>query len=450
MNYLRTDLLHDNIFRSLMIFAIPIMMANFFQQLYNTADIMIVGNCLGDDALAAVGATSPLYELLVGFALGVGNGMAIVTARFYGMGDSEKLKKSVAGSIVIGILLTAVIMVIAAVGLYPMLRMLDTPAEIIDEAYTYIQFITMAVGVMFAYNLLAGLLRAIGDSFTPLLFLILSSVLNIVLDIVLIEYTDMGIMAAALATVVSQGVSAVLCLVFILKKCRLLIPEKSHFRPEADMYKELAGQGFSMGFMLSIVSLGTVILQYSVNGLGKLVIAGHTAARKLSYFCMMPENTLGAALSTFVSQNRGADNHDRIQNGIKCANIVSAVYALIIAAVLWAFSPQLIALISGSSEPVIIENGALYMRINVIFYPILGIVFNLRSSLQGLGRKVIPLAASILECIGKIVFVAVLNPVMGYYGVIICEPAIWIIMAVQLIYSIRHDRYMRRLEPACI
>lgn len=444
MNILKADLLKGNILKSLLIFALPLMLANFFQQLYNTVDTVIVGNFLGDDSLAAIGSTSAVYELLVGFALGVGNGMSIVAARFFGMNDRERLKQSVAGSIVIGIFLTAAIMFISYVGLYPLLKLLDTPSDIIDEAYSYISFVTMFVGVMFVYNLCAGMLRAVGDSVTPLVFLIFSSVLNIFLDIFFIKCVGIGILGAAVATVISQGVSAVLCIIFLLKRCRMLIPGREHFKSEAWIYKELAGQGFSMGFMMCIVSLGTVILQYSVNGLGKLIIAGHTAARKLSYFCMMPPNTLGLAFSTFVSQNYGAGNRERIRNGIKTVNLLSLGYAVVITIFIWFTAPLIIKLISGSSEPDVINTGALYIRMNVPFYPIVGIVFNLRNALQGLGRKVIPLAASIIECIGKIIFVALLNPVMGYWGVIICEPVIWAAMALQLAFAIKRDPYMQQ------
>lgn len=446
MEFLKADLLKGNILRSLLVFAIPLMLANFFQQLYNTADTVIVGHFLGDDSLAAMGATSPVYELLVGFALGVGNGMSIVAARFFGMGDRERLKQAVAGSLVIGLLLSIAIMLIARLGLYRILQLLDTPADIMDEAYSYIGAVTMFVGVMFIYNLAAGMLRAVGNSVTPLLFLIFSSFLNIILDILFVGYTGMGILGAAVATVISQGVSAVLCIIFLLKKCRRLIPSGRHFRVEGWLYKELAGQGFSMGFMLCIVSLGTVILQYSVNGFGKLLIAGHTAARKLDYFCMMPLNTMGLAFSTFVSQNYGAGNKERIRSGIKAVNLLALGYSVFITVIIWMTAPVLIKLISGSSETDVINNGALYIRMNVPFYPIVGIVFNLRNSLQGLGRKLVPLVASVLECLGKIIFVIVMNPFMGYWGVIICEPSIWIVMAAQLIFAISYDPYMSKSE----
>ena len=285
---LKTDLLKGSILKSLIIFAIPLLISNIFQQLYNTMDTMIVGNFLGDTSLAAIGACTAVYDLLVGFALGIGNGLSIVTARSYGSNDEKLLKKSVAGSLVIGVFVTAIIMVISSLFLFPLLKFLNTPAEIINESYSYISTLTLCVGVMFAYNLFAGLLRAIGNSVMPLIFLVISSVLNIILDVFFITQFNMGIFGAAVATVIAQGISAVLCLIYIYKKNPILIPSREHFIFDKELYKELLGQGLSMGFMLSIVSTGTVILQTAIIHLGYLIIAGHTSACKLFSFCIMP------------------------------------------------------------------------------------------------------------------------------------------------------------------
>lgn len=441
---LQVDLTKDNIAKALIAFALLMFFSSLFQQFYNTMDTMIVGNTLGDTSLAAIGACGAIYELLVGFALGVGNGLSIVTARSYGAKDEELLKHSVGGSIVIGIFLTIVIMIISTLCLYPLLRLLNTPANIIQESYSYISLVTIFVGVMFTYNLCAGLLRAIGNSFMPLVFLIISSFLNIGLDIVLITQFNMGIQGAAIATVIAQGVSAVLCIIYIYVKCPMLIPSKRHFKYDKALYKELAGQGFSMGFMMSIVSTGTVILQKAINNLGYLVIAGHTTARKLNSFCMMPGASFGMALSTFVSQNKGANHPERIREGIKFANKVSLAWGVIITVVLYFAARPLVAMLSGSSEAVVLDNGSLYLMINAPFYAVLGILLNLRNSLQGLGRKVIPLVSSIIEFFGKIVFVIIFIPMLGYLGVILCEPIIWCCMCLQLWFAFYRDPYIRQ------
>ena len=441
---LKADLLHGNIVQALIFFMIPLLISRVFQQLYNTVDTMIVGNYLGEEALAAMGSGSAVYELLLGFALGIGSGLSIVAARSFGTGDMELLKRCVAGSLVIGTGLTLVIMLLSNVFLMPLLRLLNTPEEIIDQSYQYVHTLLLYVGVMFAYNLLAGLLRSIGSSVAPLVFLIVSAVLNIFLDIAFITEFHMGIRGAAVATVLSQGISAVLCVVYIFLKRRILIPSRRHFHFDWDLYKELLGQGFSMGFMSAIVSTGTVILQSAINGLGYLTIAGHTAARKVNSFGMMPVATVGMALSTFVSQNRGANQGERIRKGVYYANVMCVVIGIVLMLILYPGAPAIIGLISGSEEQVVLDIGTRYMWFTAPFYIVLGILFNLRYSLQAIGRKLLPLVSSVIECLGKIVFAAVVIPKLGYSGVILCEPVIWCLMTVQLIWAFYRNSYIRQ------
>ena len=442
----KVNLLKGNILKSLIVFAIPLFISNLFEQLYNTVDIMIVGNYLGDTSLAAIGASTAVYDLLVGFALGIGNGLSIVVARSYGADDTKVLRKSVAGSIIIGIFITIIIMVISKVLLMPLLRMLNTPVNIIEESYSYISMITLFVGVMFAYNLCAGLLRAIGNSFMPLIFLIISSLLNIVLDILFITKFNMGIKGAAVATIIAQGISVILCVIYIYLKTKILIPDKRHFNVGKELYKELLGQGLSMGLMMAIVSSGTVILQTAINGLGYLTIAGHTAARKLNSFCMMPIVAMSQSVSTFVSQNKGANQGERIRKSIYYSNLLAISWGIVITVVLFFIAPLLVKILSGSSEAIVINNGARYLRINSPFYGVLGILLNLRYSLQGLGKKILPLISSIIEFVGKIIFVILVIPRMNYLGVILCEPIIWCFMTAQLIYSFYNNPYIKKFK----
>ena len=262
---MNVDLMHGPIFRSLVLFMLPILISNLFQQLYNTVDTMIVGNVLGDTALAAIGSCGAIYELLVGFGLGIGNGLAIVAARSYGAQDEDLLKRTVTGSIVIGLIASLVITAAGFFGLRPLLQLLDTPAEILEEAYSYIIVIDLGVIVMFLYNLCAGLLRAIGNSVMPLVFLLISSALNVGLDLWFIAGVGMGVRGAAVATVIAQGISVVLCILYVLAKVRILIPEKKHLAVGSHLYWELFSQSISMGLMSSIVSAGSVVLQYGIN-----------------------------------------------------------------------------------------------------------------------------------------------------------------------------------------
>jgi putative MATE family efflux protein len=424
------------------------LLSNIFQQLYNTADMVIVGHFLGETSLAAVGACAAVFELLIGFAIGIGRGFGIVVARNYGSGNQDLFKRSVAGSVVAGIMVTSFISVTASLFMMPLLNLINVPASIIETTYSYISLLTAFSVVTFTYNLCAGLLHAIGNSTMPFLFLVISSILNIIFDVIFITSFNMGVRGAAVATVAAQSISTALCLVYIFKKCKILIPNRKHFRYDAALYKDLLAQGLSMGFMFSIVYFGTIALQRAINGLGYLVIAGHIAARKINSFCMMPMNTIAVAVSTIVSQNKGANQLSRIRKVVRYGNYITVIWAVFISAVLMFSSRILIKLLSGSNESIIIENGSRYLMINSPFYIVLGMLFNFRLALQGIGEKIVPLISSVIEFVSKIIFAFLLVPILGYFGVIICEPIIWSFMFLQLLYSFYTNPYIKGTTKA--
>jgi len=429
------DLLSSPIVSSLLTFALPILISNALQQFYNAADTTIVGNFLGFNSLAAIGATSAIYELIVGFAIGIANGMGIVVARHFGAGDIEKIKKAVAGSIVIGSVLSLAVMLVGGVWLYGLLRLVHIPENIIDEAYSYIYIIMIFFFLTFFYNWSASMLRAIGNSLTPLLILLVTSVINIGLDILFIIRFNSGIKGAAVATVISQAISALLCIVYMYIKADILIPKLKHFKYNYYVYADLSTQGFAMGFMSSIVSIGTVILQTAVNGMGVTIIAAQTTGRRIMFFLMMPMSSLATALTTFVSQNFGAGNKSRIKSAVKYANIINTIWSIISVVFVYTLSIPLIRFISGSYDKELIANAKLYIAMAAPFFWALGILFNLRNALQGMDRKIEPLISSCIELICKIAFVLFVIPVFGYMGVVLTEPIIWVVMVLQLAYS---------------
>lgn len=439
---MNVDLMHGPIFKSLVLFMLPILVSSLFQQLYNTVDTMIVGNVLGDTALAAIGSCGAIYELLVGFGLGIGNGLAIVAARAYGAQDEDLLKKTVAGSLVIGLIASLAITAAGFFGLRPLLELLDTPAEILEDAYGYIIVIDLGVLVMFAYNLCAGLLRAIGNSVMPLVFLLISSALNVVLDLWFIAELGMGVKGAAVATVLAQGVSVVLCVLYVATRVRILLPERRHFAVSGKLYWDLFSQSISMGLMSSIVSAGSVVLQYGINGLGTLTIAGHTAARKLFAFTDMPLIAMANAASTFVSQNYGARQPQRIRRGMREVWIYSVVVTVASVLLMNVGAEWMVRLVSGSVEPVVLENGARYLRWNAPFYAVLGVLLSTRYALQSLGEKILPLFSSVIELVGKILFVLVFIPRFAYDAVILCEPVVWCFMTLYLVAVYRRDPFV--------
>ena len=440
------NLLEGPILRAMIAFAIPIMIANIFQQLYNTVDIMIVGRFLGEESLAAVGATAAIFELVVGFALGIGNGMGIVIARHYGAGNYEKLKSAVAATFVIGGVLSIVIAVLGNFTLYPLLKLLGTPSNIIDQSYEYSYLIVVFVGVTLAYNLCAGLLRAVGDSKAALYFLIFSAIINTVLDIYFIAYLHMGVRSAGVATIISQGISAVLCFNYIHRKTPFLIPTKKHFTWNKKLYSDLFSQGLAMGLMFSVVSIGTVILQTSINALGPVIISAQTSARRIMMFALLPVGSMSATITTFTSQNFGARQYNRIVEGLRKGALVTIIWSVLICITLSFASPYLNELITGSNDEELIYQASLYLKISSAFYPFLAILLVLRNALQGLGQKMMPLVSSIIEMVGKILFVIFIIPSAGYLGVIFVEPILWVVMAAQLYYAFRKEPVIRSLK----
>jgi MATE efflux family protein len=279
------------------------------------------------------------------------------------------------------------------------------------------------------------MLRAIGNSLTPLLILLVTSVINIGLDILFITRFNTGIKGAAIATVISQAISALLCIVYMYIKADILIPKLKHFKYNCYVYADLSTQGFAMGFMSSIVSIGTVILQTAVNSMGVTIIAAQTTGRRIMFFLMMPMSSLATALTTFVSQNFGAGNKSRIKSAVKYANIINTIWSIISVVFVYTLSIPLIRFISGSYDKELIANAKLYIAMAAPFFWALGILFDLRNALQGMDRKIEPLISSCIELICKIAFVLFVIPRVGYTGVVLTEPIIWVVMVLQLAYS---------------
>ena len=437
------DLINGPIMKNLLIFMLPILISYIFQQLYNAADTAIVGHYLGERSLAAVGANVAIFDLMVMFAQGLGNGLCIVVSRAYGAGDEKKMRESVAASLVIGALTVLAMTLLSLFGLGPLLRLLGTPETIYEEALSYIRIIGGGIAVMFAYNLFSSLLRAIGNSVMSLVFLILSSVLNVILDIILVAAAGMGVQGAAAATVTAQGISALLCAVYILLRARILIPGREDFKGGKRLYLELAGQGYAMALMSSVVNLGSVILQSGINSLGPIVIAGHTTARKLFMLCALPNISMGMAVSTFVSQNKGAGKRERIIRGVKESYVYDLVCGFITILVLFLTAEKLAGLVSGSDNPELISNAAAYTKFAALFCCVLGVLHQTRLALQGLGAKLTPMVSSFIELFGKCIFAWLLVPRFGYKAVIVCEPMIWCVMAIHLVAAFFTNPYIR-------
>ncbi len=418
--------------KAILMFAFPILIGNIFQQFYNVADTAIIGHILGDHKLAAVGASASIYNLVVGFAHGITNGFAVIVARFFGAKDSYNLKKAVAWSYVLTLIISLLLTTISLIILGPLLKALATPDEIINYTENYLRIIIGCSIVTCLYNMFSGLMRAIGNSRMPLIFLVIACIINVILDYIFIKYFHLGVNGAAYATVIAQLISVILCVIYIYTKSRLLAFSFSGLVRDYDMVKNLITMGLSMGLMLVVVSIGSVALQRAVNSLGSDIITAHTAARKVDDLFMLVMGTLSLSASTFASQNLGAKKYDRIHKGIRNCVIISWIWSAFGVAVIYLFGRKLIYLISGTTNSFVIDTANRYIRINIAFFFVLGILLVLRSSLQGLGRKMVPVMGSVVEMLFKFAAVGVVTKWLGYFGVCILEPIIWSVCAIMV------------------
>ncbi|MBO5999252.1 MAG: MATE family efflux transporter [Lachnospiraceae bacterium] len=427
------DFLNGNIPKEMLKFALPILASVLFQSFYHTIDTVIVGHVLGETQLAAIGAASPFYNLLIGIALGMGSGMAIVAGRSYGKGDRDLIKRSVATAIKIAACMAVLVTVIAQLTYRPVLHLLRTPVEAYGGAADYISVITLFAVVTVAFNLCSGLLSAIGNSLMPMVFLIIANGINIVLDILFVAGFGMGIRGAALATIISQLIAAIVSLFYISRKCRILIPEKASFKRDVALYKEMLQQGLASSLMNSLVALGTLTLQGGINTLGYLYIAGHTTARKVYEYTIMFNMSISQTLIAFCSQNKGAGNWNRIRKGRRYGIFFNFCMVVILTCIMAFAAPTLIRLVSGSNDPIVVENGARYLRFTTPCVMILATMNCTRMPLLAIGNKIVPVVAGLVEFVWKVIFVIFMIPRYGYNAVIVAEPLIWVCMLIWLL-----------------
>lgn len=438
------DLTQGNVAKLLLFFAFPTLLSNVFQQFYNLADTAIAGHILGDNALVAIGASSTVNSLVLSFAWGLNGGFGIIIAQCFGAKDFKKLKKSVAISLSINVLFSLIVCIFGIFMSLPMLQALNTPAARLNEANSYISVILVFIIVPMLYNLEAVILRSLGDSKTPLYFLIFSSVLNIILDYVLIKFTHMGVKGAAVATVLAQLLSVILCFVVILKNFKIIRLKKNDFHFSASLFKNMMSAGMAMAVMNSIFSIGSIIMQGSINALGEDVIAAHLGSRKVAEMFMQPLVTIGTACSTFVGQNYGALKIGRIKASIKYSTIYSLIWSVFTFFILWFFGGQIARLVTGSASQVVFDNTQMYLRINAPFYFVLGLLFTLRFSIQSVDRKMPPIISSSMELASKIAAAYLFIPLWGYLGACIAEPLSWTLGAIYLLFVFKKE--FKRLD----
>ena len=410
-------------------FAVPLLMGMLFQQVYSLVDTIIVGRFLGVNALAAVGATGSINFLIIGFCLGLCNGFALPVAQRFGAKDYDGLRKYVGNSAVLSVIIGGTITVFTVVFCRNILQIMDTPADIIDLSYNYIVVIFAGIPATLLYNILSSHLRSLGDSVTPVAFLILSACLNIGLDLLFIVTFHWGVFGASFATVLSQLVSGVLCLFFIIIRFDILHLKRDDWRLDPAYVRNLLVMGLPMGFQYSITAIGSVILQAAVNSLGSIAVASMTAAGKISMFVVCPFDALGSTMATYGGQNVGAGKLERLAKGLRSAVILGAIYSAVIFVVVYFFGENMIQIFLSPTE----ENAATvlvwakeFLVINAAFYFPLALVNIVRFLIQGMGFSGFAVFAGVFEMVARTIVGLFLVPVFGFVAACFASPLAWI------------------------
>ncbi len=409
-------------------FTIPLFIGNVFQQLYNMCDTIIVGRFVGQNALAAVGSTGTIMFLILGFCSGLTCGFTVLTSQRFGAGDTKGVKKSVVNSVILSLVLVVIMTAGSLAVMKPLLRLMNTPEEIFADAYSYISVICMGIAASVAYNLLSAFLRAVGNSRMPLVVLVFSAVLNVILDLVLIIVFDMGTMGAALATDLSQGISSVLCLVYILKKVPDLTPERELWKYYPDATSKQLRVGIPMALQFGITASGTMIMQAAINLYGATAVAGFTAASKVQGLITQGNFSIGQTMATYVGQNYGAGAYERIKKGVRCASLSISIYGIIAGILVVVALRPLLALFfaAGTDLNAMMPYARMYITCCALFYIPLGNIFVFRNAMQGCGYGLLPMLGGVAELICRLTLAVASMISMNFLLASLCDPMAWL------------------------
>lgn len=432
------DMTQGNPMKLILGFSVPLLFGFLFQQFYNLVDTVIVGRFLGVDQLAAVGATGSINFLIIGFCMGVCNGCSIPVSHKFGAKDYVGMRKYVANCVWLGIGFAVVMTALTTWLCRDILVLMRTPDNIIEDAYTYIWIIFLGIPTTFLYNMVSGIIRALGDSKTPVIFLIMSSFINIGLDLFFIINLHMGVAGAAWATVIAQGVSGVCCLLFMIKKYEILHIQKKEWQADMHMMSVLCGMGVPMGLQYSITAIGSVILQSATNTLGSGAVAAVTAGGRIGNFMACPFDALGSTMATYGGQNVGAGRLERIGKGLKSCILLGAAYSVVALCIILLFGGQLATLFVEQDEVEIISNVKLFLLLNVSFYFPLALVNIIRFLIQGMGFPKFAILAGVFEMIARAIAGFALVPMLGFTGSCLGSPIAWVLADAFLIPAYFH------------
>ena len=427
MSKMQNDMTVGNPMKIILSFTLPIFIGNVFQQFYNMADAVIVGKFVGNNALAAVGSTGTIMFLIYGFVVGMTAGFTVLTAQKFGAADMDGMRKTVVGAGVLSFVIGAILTILFMAFMKPLLTLMNTPSDIYADAYGYIMIVSAGILAQMLYNLLSSLLRAIGNSKVPLYFLILSALLNILLDLVFIIAFQMGAKGAAVATVIAQGTSGVLCLFYIIAKIPVLHLKKEDFHVGSRIYMKQLIIGLPMALQYSITAIGIMMVQSALNILGSTMVAAFTTASKIEQIVTQAYVALGTTIATYSAQNMGAGSVKRIREGFRVCTIIGAVYSLAVAILIATVGKYLTYLFLSENISVIMKSVDVYLKCVAIFLIPLAIVNIYRNGIQGLGYAFLPMTAGVAELIGRGVVAVIAANNRSYLGVCLASPVAWIL-----------------------
>ena len=418
-----------------LLFTIPLLIGNIFQQFYSIADTFIVGRTIGVNALAAVGCTGSIMFLILGFAQGLTAGLSIITAQKFGANDKQGVKESYVAGMVISMIVTIILTIISTISARTILELMNTPPEIIDDAYRFVFVIFLGIIASMFFNFYSNIIRALGDSKTPLIYLIAACILNVILEFAFILIFKMGVTGAAIATVIAQGVSALLCLWHIKKNLPILKLKKSDLKISKEVFLEHIRISLPMGFQASIIAIGAIILQFSLNGLGATSVAAYTAAQKIDSIAIQPMMSFGITMATYTAQNYGAKKFQRIKDGVRQCAFISVAFSIIVGLINIFAGHFLTGIFVGYDQKEVIALSQVYLTSNGIFYFLLSLLFIYRYTLQGLGQSFIPTVAGIMELIMRSFAAIILSRPFGFLGVCLSNPLAWLGACIPLIFA---------------
>lgn len=431
---MKTDMTSGKPMSMILNFTIPVFIGSVFQQFYNMADAVIVGKFVGTKALAAVGATGTIMFLIIGFLTGLTAGFTVLTAQKFGAGKTEEMRQTVGNAAILSAAVSVVMTAGSMLGMESLLKFMNTPKDILADAYAYIMIICGGIFAQVLYNFLASVLRALGNSKTPLYFLIIAALLNIVLDLVFIIVFHMGAAGAAWATVISQGVSGVLCLFYIAKAVPELHLKRDDWKFRKNLAKNQISVGIPMGLQYSITAIGTMMVQTALNTLGSYAVAAFTAGSKIENIFSQAFVALGTTMATYNAQNIGAGKLERVRQGFRCAHLIGIAYAVVTGVFLVVAGKYLSYLFISDNAAEVIPMVDIYVKCVGIFFIPLHFVNVLRNGIQGMGYGVLPMLAGVAELTGRGITAVIAASEKSYLGACLASPMAWIVATALLVF----------------